>query len=314
MHSQEIDSRQFRPVLVVLAAGMGSRYGGLKQLEGVGPSGETILEYSLHDALRSGFGKVVFVLRRDMQELFDAELAPRFPQSLRYDIAYQGVQDVPAGVTVPSGRTKPWGTAHAVWCAREYIDAPFAVINADDFYGLSAFAALGKCLQSYQHIDKEQYCLVGYALSATLTEAGTVSRGICSIAANGALKSIEEHTQIAREGAKIVDRGGAELVELPEDAVVSMNCWGFTQPFLRRIDEELQCFFAQPVEMYAAKECYLPSAVMRGLAQGVGCEVLAGGIGWCGVTYPADRGEVVRNLASRVAAGEYTSPLSVLRK
>lgn len=309
MHSREVESRQLGPVLVVLAAGMGSRYGGLKQLEGVGPSGETILEYSLYDALRSGFGKVVFVIRRDMQPLFDSELAPRFPRSLRYDVAFQGVADVPSGVVVPSGRTKPWGTAHAVWCAREYIDAPFAVINADDFYGRSAFAVLGERLRSYQSSDNERYCLVGYALGATLTEAGTVSRGVCNVDAHGALKSIEEHTKIAKEGAKIVDRGGAALVELPEDAVVSMNCWGFTPPFLNRLDDELHSFFSQPVEVYAVKECYLPSAVMRGLTRGIGCEVLAGGTGWCGVTYPADRKAVEERLASLVALGEYASPL-----
>lgn len=309
MHSQKIGNPSLGPVLVVLAAGMGSRYGGLKQLEGVGPSGETILEYSLHDALRSGFSKAVFVIRRDMRPLFDSELAPRFPHALRYDVAYQGVEDVPAGVTVPSERTKPWGTAHAVWCAREYIDAPFAVINADDFYGRSAFRALGDCLQGYQKLASERYCLVGYALGATLTEAGTVSRGVCSVDARSELKSIVEHTKIAREGDRIVDRGEGTPVELPGDSMVSMNCWGFTQPFLRRLDEELHSFFMQPESVYAAKECYLPSAVTRGLGQGVPCEVLPGGTGWCGVTYPSDRASVESHLAELVASGEYASPL-----
>lgn len=309
MQVQERESQCRGPVLVVLAAGMGSRYGGLKQLEGVGPSGETILEYSLHDAFRSGFSKVVFVIRRDMQALFDSELVVRFPRTLRYEVAYQGVEDVPAGIVVPSDRKKPWGTAHAVWCAREYIDAPFAVINADDFYGRSAFAALGERLQSYRRIEEEQYCLVGYALGATLTEAGTVSRGVCTVDARGALKSIDEHTKIAREGEKIVDRGGVEPVELPEQAVVSMNCWGFTEPFLQRLDKELHTFFSMPAEVYASKECYLPSVVTRGLEQGVDCEVLAGGTEWCGVTYPADRAAVEERLAALVAKGEYASPL-----
>ena len=297
------------PVLVVLAAGMGSRYGGLKQLEGVGPNGETILEYSVYDALRSGFGKVVFVIRRDMEKSFTSELASRFPEGLRYEVAFQGVEDMPPGVEVPEGRQKPWGTAHAVWCAREHVDAPFAVINADDFYGRSAFAALGTKLREYATAGDEQYCLVGYSLGATLSAAGTVSRGVCSVDMQGYLKAIEEHTKIAREGAGIVERGAGQPEELPGDAVVSMNCWGFSLQFMQRIEQELLNFFGQPQSEWGARECYLPNAVMRGLALGVGCKVLRGGEGWCGVTYPADKEPVVRHIAHLVARGDYESPL-----
>lgn len=297
------------PVLVVLAAGMGSRYGGLKQFEGVGPSGESILEYSVYDALRSGFQKVVFVIRREMQEKFEKELASRFPSTMRYEVAYQGVEDVPAGVAVPAERAKPWGTAHAVWCAQKYIDAPFAVINADDFYGREAFAALGSRLNEWRGKGEEQYCLVGYALGATLTEAGTVSRGVCTVDSHGLLEAIQEHTKIAREGDRVIDRGGETAEELASGAVVSMNCWGFTLPFVQRLDQELSSFFAQPQVEYIAKECYLPSAVMRGLGVGVRCEVLPGGTGWCGVTYPGDKVEVESKIAQLVRDGVYGSPL-----
>lgn len=293
-------------MLVVLAAGMGSRYGGLKQFEGVGPGGESILEFSVFDALRSGFEKVVFVIRRDMRERFERELESRFPRRLRYAIAYQSVDDVPGGVSVPAGRVKPWGTAHAVWCARDHVDAPFAVINADDFYGRSAFEALGGYLRRCGS-DRELYCLVGYELGSTLTDAGSVSRGVCEVDGDGFLRSIHERTKITREDSKVVDWGEGHAVELGADSVVSMNCWGFTPLFFQRLERELLAFFRGGD--LSKDECYLPSAVMSGLGAGVCCEVLAAGKGWCGVTYPADRAAVEQRLLELVMHSEYSNPL-----
>ncbi len=291
--------------LLVLAAGMGSRFGGLKQMAGLGPGGEVLLEYSVHDALRYGFDDFVFVIRRDIEADFWEQVIPRFPKGLSYRLVYQELCNVPEGFTPPEGRAKPWGTAHAVWCAREALSQPFAVINADDFYGADAFRALGEHLNGA--CGAGQWCMVGYQLGRTLSEAGHVSRGVCSSSDDGRLEGIEEHTRIVREGGRIVDL--ATDRELAEDTVVSMNCWGFTPDFLSSLDTFVRTFFRQG-DLDPKSECYIPSAVYDGIARGAGsCLVLRSTAQWCGVTYPDDRPLVERALASMVRDGQYGSSL-----
>ncbi len=291
--------------LLVLAAGMGSRFGGLKQMAGVGPNGEVLLEYSVHDALRNGFDEFVFVIRHDIEADFREHVLSRFPEDLNYKLVYQELHDVPEGFSVSAERIKPWGTAHAVWCAREAISQPFAVINADDFYGADAFRALGEYLNGER--KEGEWCMVGYELGRTLSEAGHVSRGVCTSDAEGLLQGIEEHTKIVRQGDGIVDLDSGR--SLAEDTVVSMNCWGFTPDFLTSLDSFVQSFFRDG-DPGLKGESYIPSAVYSGISQGVGaCRVLASSAQWCGVTYPDDRPVVEQALAVMVRDGQYGSSL-----
>lgn len=277
---------------------MGSRYGGLKQIDPVGPAGETILDYSVYDALRAGFGRVVFVIRRDFEDLFRDKVGSRYGGRIEVGYAFQSVTDLPAGFTCPPGREKPWGTGHAVWCARSALSGPFAVINADDFYGADAFARLGGFLRASREGD---IAMVGFTLQATLSEHGAVSRGVCQ-SAGGALTGIVEQTGITPDQ---VGPGraytGAEIV--------SMNCWGFGAGFAGRLEAGFTAFLAARISEPKA-EFYLPTAVSAMVAsREASVQILPTTASWFGVTYREDRPRVAEALGALVRAGAYPAPL-----
>jgi len=296
--------------LLVLAAGMGSRYGGLKQLDPVGPSGETVLDYGVYDAARTGFERVVFIIRREFDAQFREQVGAKYADHLAVDYAYQSLDSLPSGYRVPQGREKPWGTGHAVWCAREQLDGPFAVINADDFYGADSFAQLAQFLktESPPNTSIARAAMVGFRLKNTLSENGAVSRGICQVdAATGQLQSIEEHSGIlaSEVGSKTDARYSGE-------EITSMNCWGFGSPasaFLHGLDAELHTFLDAQGQEFKG-EFYLPAAVSALIARSEATvQLLPTTSQWFGVTYREDRAQVVARLAERVAAGEYPKKL-----
>jgi dTDP-glucose pyrophosphorylase len=298
------------PVLVVLAAGIGSRYGGVKQIDRVGQNGEVLLDFSVYDARRAGFAKVVFIIRHEIEKDFKEVVLNRLGASLPWEVVFQELDSlIPAAVLAESrraGRVKPWGTAHALLCAEDKIDAPFAIINADDFYGREAFAALGQYLASP---DLRDACIVPYALSKTLSPRGTVTRGVCEIE-GGYLKSVDELTAIAREGDRIFNTvPTGERRELSPDTPVSMNCWGFPPsifPDLRRYFEN----FLQSAGNQPRAECYLPLAadwfIKAGLLK---FKVLNADSAWFGVTYKEDRESAVNHIAGLVKQGVYPASL-----
>jgi NDP-sugar pyrophosphorylase family protein len=286
------------PSLLVLAAGMGSRYGGMKQIEPVGPSGETLLDYAVFDALRAGFGRVVFVIRAEFAAAFRAVIGARYQGRIDVAYAFQSNSDLPPVFAPPPGRTKPWGTGHAVWCARAELDGPFAVINADDFYGADSFAQLAGFLAT---ASGARFAMVGFRLANTLSEHGAVSRGLCRAEA-GRLESITEEKGIAAGEVGPGRRfSGAEIV--------SMNCWAFTPALFPGLDAELLAFLAER-GTEAASELYLPEAVSALIARGEATvRVLPSESAWFGVTYREDRPRVQSALAGLVAAGEYPAQL-----
>lgn len=293
--------------LVVLAAGMGSRYGGLKQVDPMGPAGETVLDYSVYDAVRAGFDRVLFVIRRDFEAEFRATIGARFAGRVRVDYAFQSLDALPAGLNPPPGRVKPWGTGHAVWCARTALDSPFAVVNADDFYGASSFASLAAFLRRPAAASTlaPTYAMVGFPLANTLSEHGAVSRGVCRVGADGLLADIEEHTGIL---ASEVRPGG----KYEPATTVSMNCWGFTADFLAQLDNAWRAFLAAHGGDEKT-EFYLPFAVNDLLRSGAArVAVLATTDQWFGVTYREDKPRVQAAIADRVARGAYPSPLGSL--
>lgn len=297
------------PVLVILAAGMGSRFGGLKQLEPVGVGGETLLDYSIYDALRAGFREVVFVIRPTMETAFRDFIKTRYPSQLAITLAFQSVDDVPAGVSVPENREKPWGTAHAVWSAREAVGKrPFAVINADDYYGSSAFSLLYDYLHSQG--EQEAYCMVAYQLGQTLSASGSVSRGVCQVDEQGKLLSIDEHTRLVEQEGKIISQGAErEPQTMPANALVSMNCWGFTAHYLERLESFITDYFANQPDLEHG-ECYLPNSVMAALsASGCDCRVFRTEDRWCGITYPTDLAHTRSYLAQMVQKQLYPAAL-----
>ena len=290
--------------LVVLAAGMGSRYGGLKQVDPMGPAGETVLDYSVYDAMRAGFGRVVFIIRRDFEAEFRVSVGARFENRMQVDYVFQALDALPEGNTVPVGRVKPWGTGHAVWCAREAIDGPFAVVNADDFYGAGAFARLAHFLSAAARAKtaKPTFALVGYQLAKTLSEFGAVSRGVCEVAADGALIDIEEHTGI------LATEVGAGL-KYASETIVSMNCWGFTADFLPQLDERWKSFL-RAHGTTEKTEFYLPFSVNEILRlDAARVQVLPTDDQWFGVTYREDKPLVQAAIAALLAKGAYPSPL-----
>ncbi len=285
--------------LVVLAAGMGSRYGGLKQIDPVGPSGETVLDYAVFDALRAGFTRVVFVIRRDFEALFREKVGGRYAGRVAVDYVYQSLDALPTGVHVPEGREKPWGTGHAVWCAREAITGNFAVINADDFYGADSFAQLATFLTGRKG---GEFAMVGFRLAKTLSEHGVVSRGITTAGTDGRLQSIVEQVGIA------ADEVGARR-KFSGDEIVSMNCWGFTPAMFPGLDAQFQEFLATRGSELKA-EFYLPAAVSALIGRGgATVQVLPTESTWFGVTYRDDKPRVQAAIAALVQAGQYPNEL-----
>ena len=302
-----------KPVLVVMAAGMGSRYGGLKQIDPVGSQGEAILDYSLFDAYQAGFETAVIIIKEAIREEFMQTVGKRLekcPMEIRY--AYQELYKLPAGYAVPEGRTKPWGTCHAVLCAREAIDgAPFAVVNADDYYGKSAFRVVYDYLTKAADGEKYDYCMVGYQLGNTVTEHGSVARGVC-VTENGMLVDIAERTRIEkRENGIAYTEDGENWHVLPPETPVSMNLWGYTPSFLEEIEKRMQAFLDKAlVENPNKGEFYLPLLVSDLLKeQKATVTVLRSPDKWYGVTYAADRPQVVAAIAQMTQEGKYPDGL-----
>ncbi len=299
-----------RPTLVVLAAGMGSRYGGLKQVDPVGPSGEAILDYSVFDAVRAGFGKVVFVIRHDFDAEFREKIGRKFEKLVKVDYCYQDINDLPAPYTVPAGRTKPWGTAHATRAARTAVAEPFAVINADDFYGRDAFEKLAKFLSAQDGADALHFAMVGFRLDLTLSENGSVARGICDIAADGTLRGVTEMTKLVKAGDIAENREDeANPVKVPLDARVSMNCWGFSAGLFAELEKRFPAWLAENGAKEKS-EWYIPFVVDELIREGkADCHVLPTDSSWFGVTYREDKPAVESAIRALVSAGEYPSNL-----
>jgi NDP-sugar pyrophosphorylase family protein len=303
-----------QPTLLVLAAGMGSRYGGLKQMDPMGPNGETVLDYSVYDAIRAGFGRVVFVIREDFAEAFQDGVGARFAGRIAVDYAFQRLDDLPAGHTIPDGRVKPWGTAHAVRAARDVISEPFAVINADDFYGSDAYRVAADYFLATPASTNgvNHYAMVGYALDHTLSDHGEVNRGICQLRHAGLLAEVAEVLEIGRnEEGVIMGRGvDGSVQELPADSIVSMNFWAFTPAFFSQLEEQFIGF----LERHGTEprsECYIPTVVDALIRDGTAdCRVLRTTASWFGVTYPKDKPYVVSSIAKLVKYGEYPSPIA----
>lgn len=299
------------PTLLILAAGKGNRYGGLKQLDPMGPSGETLLDYSIFDAVRAGFGKVVFVIRRDFEAEFRRRVGQRYEQRIEVGYAFQEMSDLPEGCAVPASRQKPLGTGHAIWCARKEISGPFAAINADDFYGAPAFRTLAAFLSKPLGQGRPpSFAMVGYHMNRTLSEHGTVSRGLCRMGENGCLESIKEQTGIEKNpaGARQQTASGG-FVEFTGDETVSMNFWGFTPALFPLLETELRRFLSTHGSDEKA-EFYIPAAVAQMIAAGTArVSVLQSESRWFGVTYRADKPLVVEQLAHLVEMGEYPANL-----
>lgn len=275
-----------KPGLVILAAGMGSRFGGLKQLSPIGPNGETIIEYSVYDAIRAGFGKVVFIIRHSFADEFKARFDEKFRSSIDVDYVYQETDYLPEGFSCPEGREKPWGTGHAILMAKPAMDRPFAVINADDFYGREAFKVMADFLSN--QVDEKTYSMVGYALKNTLSENGSVSRGVCKTDIASNLIEIKERTNIRRKEQQIVFLEGDSEQELQEETIVSMNFWGFHTNLFTYL-EELFIQFLNKSGKELKSEFYIPSVVFSLIQENrVSSKVLKADSSWFGVTYQED--------------------------
>ena len=286
------------PTLLVLAAGKGTRYGGLKQIDPVGPSGETVLDYAVYDAIRAGYTRAVFVIRREFEEAFRAAVTAKYAGRIGVDFVHQSTDDLPEGFDVPAGREKPWGTGHAVWSARTAVAGPFAVINADDFYGASSFAKLAHFLRQARG---SRYAIVGFRLANTLSENGTVSRGVCR-EKDGRLGSITEETAIAA-----ADVGAGR--RFSGDEVVSMNLWGFTPAIFDGLDEGLRSFLATAGSDPSA-EFYLPAAVSALVSRGAASvDVVPSADSWFGITYREDRPAVAAAIGELIGRGAYPARL-----
>ncbi|MFA7173312.1 MAG: sugar phosphate nucleotidyltransferase [Kiritimatiellia bacterium] len=296
--------------LVVLAAGMGSRYGGLKQCDPVGPSGETIMDYSVYDALRTGFDRVVFVIRRDFEEDFRSAVGSKYAGVVKVDYAFQSLDDLPAGYTLPVGREKPWGTAHALRAARDLIDGPFAAINADDFYGQDSFQQLSGFLKQPAASQIARFALVGFRMDQTLSENGSVARGVCTVDDSGRLLAVTEKTKLVRVGNDVEDRSDPDHRVVYTGAErVSLNLWGFTSEFM----DELEAVFPAFLDKHSGNlkaEWYIPFVVDT-MVQGRRAEVmvLPTESSWFGITYREDRPQVVAAVAALVEQGVYPARL-----
>ena len=300
-----------KPTLLVLAAGMGSRYGGLKQLDPMGPNGETLLDYSVFDALRGGFGSVTFVIRRDFEEIFRNQIGKRYEGRTEVRYVFQQLDMLPDGFSVPEGREKPWGTTHAIWCARDAVKEPFAAINADDYYGSEAYATLAKFLGEAP-VDSQpaSFAMVGYKLSNTLSEHGTVSRGVCKAGPDGLLEHIVEATKIEKipGGGQQVEPDGSVTLFTGEEPV-SMNFWGFMPSIFPMLEEELVGFLGENANSPKA-ESLIPNTVGRLIEKKLATlKVLTSDSTWFGVTYREDKPIVMESLRKLIAAGAYPEKL-----
>ena len=297
-----------KPTLFILAAGMGSRYGGLKQLDGLGPNGETIMDYSVFDAMRAGFGKVVFVIRKDFEEEFRRVVLSKYADHVPCEVCFQGIDNLPEGFTRNPERTKPWGTNHAVLMAKDLIHEPFMVINADDFYGKESFEVMAKFLLSVNG-EQGKYCMAGYRVGNTLSEHGTVSRGVCATDKMGFLTDVVERTAIENKNGHVVYQDNGVDVEIPFETPVSMNMWGFTPEYFTYAEEAFKAFLTENAQELKA-EFYIPTLVNDMIKAGTAtCQVLDTTAKWFGVTYADDRQMVVDKIQALVDAGVYPNKL-----
>lgn len=298
-----------KPVLVIMAAGMGSRYGGLKQIDPVDEEGHIIIDFSLYDAKRAGFEKAIFIIKEENEKDFREAIGDRVSEYMEISYAYQKLENLPEGYSVPEGRVKPWGTAHAVLSCIDQVDGPFAVINSDDYYGIEAFQLIYDYLTQHEDDDKYRYAMVGYLLKNTVTENGYVSRGVCQTNDKDELVSVTERTRIEKreDGIAYSEDGGETWTNLPEDAVVSMNMWGFTNSFLKEVKEGFPAFLDQGLEANPMKcEYFLPSVVTRLLEEDKATvTVLKSRDKWHGVTYKEDKPVVEAAIRNMKASGLY---------
>ncbi|MDD3429225.1 MAG: sugar phosphate nucleotidyltransferase [Oscillospiraceae bacterium] len=303
-----------KPVLVVMAAGMGSRYGGLKQIDPVGTNGEVIMDYSIFDAKRAGFEKVIFIIKKENEDDFKEVVGNRIAQQMEVAYAFQELNDLPQGFCVPEGRTKPWGTSHAVLAARHLIDGPFAVINADDYYGPDAFKTIYDYLSANPDTDNcYEYAMVGYLIENTLTENGHVARGVCVAGDDGYLESVTERTRLEKtpQGCHYTEDDGATWTDIEKGTLVSMNLWGFTKSFIDETNDRFAAFLTNVLKTNPLKgEYFLPSVVSALIAEGKArVKVLSSHDKWYGVTYKEDKPVVMQAIAQKHQDGVYPTPL-----
>ena len=301
-----------KPVLVIMAAGMGSRYGGLKQLDPVGNHGQLIIDYSIYDARRAGFETVIFVIKPEIEADFKAAIGDRVSKAMDVKYVYQLKEDLPEGYAVPSCRTKPWGTAHAALAARDIVAGPFAVINADDYYGPEAYQEIYDYLNTHADGDMYEYAMVGYLLKNTVTENGTVARGVCEETGDHYLTQVTERTKIEKgEPPRFTEDDGATWTELPGDTIVSMNLWGFTRSFLDEALARFPAFLDKTLAENPEKgEYFLPSVVSQLIDEGKArVKVLRSEDKWYGVTYREDKPAVMAAIAEKTASGLYPDQL-----
>lgn len=305
-----------KPVLVVLAAGMGSRYGGLKQIDPVGSHGQLIIDYSIYDARRAGFETIVFIINHSIEAAFKKAIGDRLSQIMDVKYVYQELEDLPIGYEIPAGRTKPWGTCHAVMAARNVLNGPFAVINADDYYGPKAFQIIFNYLESHRNTPKMyEFAMVGYRLESTVTEHGCVTRGICEMSEDNFLTKITERRHIEKfDGdARFTEDDGRTWTQVSGETTVSMNLWGFTQSLIREAEVRFPHFLERALDCDSMKAEYLlPTLVNTLIDEGVArVKVLNGGDEWFGVTHQSDKPAVVAKIAKKIAEGEYPENLWV---
>ena len=299
-----------KPTLLILAAGMGSRYGSLKQIDTVGPSGEAIIDYSIYDAIRAGFEKVIFVIRKSIEKDFREVFGEKLKGKIETDYVFQELDMVPEGISYSPDRVKPWGTAHAIWVAKNFIREPFVAINADDFYGAGSYQAMADYLSGQTETENDRYCMMGYQIQHTLSDFGSVSRGVCDSRDNDFLKSVVERTEIARDKGKIyfLDENG-EKVEMPGDELVSMNIWGFTPGLF----EHIEAAFSDFIEEHASElksELYMPSVVNDLVERNTASvKILPALDKWFGVTYKEDKPLAADYIKKLIEKGEYPDNL-----
>lgn len=302
-----------KPVLVVMAAGMGSRYGGMKQIDPVGPCGQVIVDYSLYDARRAGFETVIFVIKHEIEEAFKAAIGDRVSRVMDVKYAFQQLDELPEGYTIPEGRVKPWGTCHAVLAAKPYIHGPFAVINADDYYGPEAFKVIYDYLSTHTDGEVYDYCMVSYLLKNTVSENGSVARGVCALNEDSTLHSVTERTRIEtyEGGIHYTEDGGESWTDLPGETPVSMNLWGFGESFVKEADRRFARWLDENLEKNPLKcEYFLPLVVSELIGEKkAAVKVLRSTDKWHGVTYREDKPVVVEAIAKKTADGLYPENL-----
>ena len=303
-----------KPTLFLLAAGMGSRYGGLKQLDGLGPNGETIMDYSIYDAIHAGFGKLVFVIRKDFEKDFREKVVSKYEGHLPVEVVFQSIDKIPAGFTVPEGRQKPWGTNHALMMGEPVIHEPFAVVNCADFYGRESFEVMGNFLSSLRAGSTGKYAMVGFRVGNTLSESGTVSRGICGTDSNHHLQSVVERTKIERKAdgqVKYLEDDGETWTPIADTTPVSMNFWGFTPDYFKHSEDYFKYFLGlESTKTNLKAEFFIPLLVDKLIKDGTASvEVLDTTSKWFGVTYPEDRPATVAKFKELVDKGIYPNKL-----